>query len=46
MSPKIWIFSYLTDEKEKKKIPYLNASKQAERKVQYNPYYVNIEDSI
>jgi len=33
-------------EKKKRKTPYLNASKQGEYKVQYNPYYANIEDSI
>jgi len=33
-------------EKRKRKTPYLNVSKQAECKVQYNLYYANIEDSI
>jgi len=33
-------------EKRKRKTPYLDASKQAECKVQYNPYYTNIEDLI
>jgi len=33
-------------EKRKRKSPYLNASKQAECKIQYNSYYANNEDSI
>jgi len=31
-------------EERKRKTPYLNASKQAECKLQYNPYYVKVED--
>jgi len=33
-------------EKRKRKTLYLNSSKQAECKVQYNPYYASNEDLI
>ena len=45
MSPKTWTYSSLTDEKKKEKHFTLNASAQAEYKVQYKSYYANTKDS-
>jgi len=45
-SPKTWTMSLFNDGKRNSKTPYLNASRQVECKVQYKPYYANIDDSI